>query len=1054
MRICVLFLCLAVSVPLYGARLTTSGGDVYYPAVGVINPEQGTVQLTVTPNVDLKNLRDGWPFVFRVCGKEGPRSARTAIGVFSAPGKNGGLSAVIRGGKWRFGTVDRNSPVKAGQRVNMALTWGPAGFFFYVDGRLVGSSRFPDRIIPLSPYFYVGALGPFFVSRIAVSAEQLPKERLHFDSSRPFPAEAGDALLANDLAEPHFSAAPEFRKSRFVSFVPFDLTAARILYENERPVLRFIGNNFSEKAMILPVRMELTSADNAPRTVTRSVTLPANSVQKTVTVPLSPLPPGFYQVTVQAGKLDPRSFTLSVQPRIAGTAGKLADYLGAAGTAEPEILGRLGIRWMRSWGQHSEFVWRLVEPANGRFDFRTADTFVDGARANGVNTLAVLGYPPLWAAEPPAPSAESDRYSGQPGRWKPRSVEEWSRYVRRTAEHFKGRVGFYEIYNECDFKTPGKPASFSGTTEDYFNLLKGAYRAVHAADPASKVLVTGFSMVRGAVDSDMPEDLLKLGAADYVDIWNLHSYQVLYNVPEMKRMVHAKKPGMPFWQTEHMWHILKDQSRVRYLVPAINFWFLQERFEKFFTFGWNEYLNNERTHSLSLPLHVFGVCQQFLRICSGYAGTHSGLPADDFDVRHVLRRTDGGYLTAIGSSVGSYALGIANRDAAVYNESGRKVFLKNGTLETGGRLHYVLTKEPLKIVSRKLLKSGQLIANRDFEEISGDAMGGIEHCIPAGWIIRTKYDPAAKVTINPKGGNGKYALNLTTSGKGRVYVFQYLKITSPGSYRITAHFKTLSGAAKPFLHAYGTDPKERYNIRRNFAVPPSDKFEKVSLDIVLPKVPEKPLAVIFGIDKAAGTTVLDDVEMQRLESLRVEEKNAFRIPLSGTPFSAVWKENRREIPFPLMKNAVRKKNVAGIPFASGDEFLAVGGTDWSGVPRSAGVEFAPCPFKRLFLLGNAMYCGGKKRTVLANLVLHYADGTEHTLPLRLGVELGDWFNPIRKEPSPVVIFHSPSYAEYGLFLCEWKNPFPGKKLKRIELRAVSKSAVVAIPSITLERDGQ
>lgn len=122
MRIYVLFLCLAIFVPLYGARLMTSGGDVFYPAVGVINPEQGTVQLTVTPNVDLKSLRDDWPFAFRVCGKEGTRATRTAIGVFSAPGKNGGLSAVIRGGKWRFGTVDRNSPVKAGQRVNMALT--------------------------------------------------------------------------------------------------------------------------------------------------------------------------------------------------------------------------------------------------------------------------------------------------------------------------------------------------------------------------------------------------------------------------------------------------------------------------------------------------------------------------------------------------------------------------------------------------------------------------------------------------------------------------------------------------------------------------------------------------------------------------------------------------------------------------------------------------------------------------------------------------------------------------------------------------------------------
>lgn len=1053
MRIYVLFLCLAVSVPLYGARLSTAGGDVFYPSVGVINPEQGTVQLTVTPNVDLDKLRDGWPFAFRVCGREGTRATRTAIGVFSAPGKNEGLSSVIRGGKSRFGTVDRNSPVRAGQRVNIALTWGPAGFFFYVGGRLVGSARFPDRIIPLSPYFYVGALGPFFVSRIAVSAEQFPKERLHFDSSRPFPAEAGDALLANDLTKPHFSAAPEFRKSGFISFVPFDLTSSRILYEDEQPVLRFLGNNFSEKTVTLPVRMTLESMDHGSHTVTRTVTLPADSIQKTVAIPLSPLPAGFYQVTVRAGELEPRSFTLSVQPRIAGTAGKLADYLGAAGTAEPEILARLGIRWMRSWGR-PDFVWYMLEPADGRFDFRTADALVDGARANGVNTLAVLGYPPLWAAEPPAPSAENERYSGQPGRWKPRSVEEWSRYVRRTAEHFKGRVGFYEVYNECDFKTPGKPASFSGTTEDYFELLKGAYGAVRSADPASKVLVTGFSMVRGAVDTAMPADLLKLGAADYVDIWNLHSYQVLYNVPEMKRMVHAQKPGMPFWQTEHMWHILKDRSRVRYLVSAINFWFLQERFEKFFTFGWNEYLNDERTHSLTLSLHIFGVCQQFLRICSGYAGTHPGLPADDFDVRHVLRRTDGGYLTAVGSSVGSYALEIANRDAAVYNESGRKVSLKNGTLETGDRLHYVLTEEPLKIVSRKLLKSGQLIANRDFEEISGDAMGGIEHCDPAGWIIRTKFDPAAKVTINTKDGNGKYALNLTTSGKGRVYVFQYLKITAPGTYRITAHFKTLSGAAKPFLYAYGTAPEDRCCIRKDFAVPSSEKFEKVSMEVFLPRVPEKPLAVIFGVDRAAGTAVLDDVEMLRLENLRVEEGNAIRIPLSGTPFSAVWTEARREIPFPLMKNAVGRKAVAGIPFASGNELFAVGGTDWNGVPRIAGVEFAPCLFKRLFLLGNAMYCGGKRGTVLANLLLHYEDGEERTLPLRLGIELGDWFNPVRKQPLPAVIFHSPSYAEYGLFLCEWKNPLPGKKLKRIELHAVSKRAVVAIPSITLERGGK
>ena len=54
-----LFLPLALT---FGAVHKENLKSVMYPTAGVIFPEQGTIQITTTPNTDLKDLRDGWPF--------------------------------------------------------------------------------------------------------------------------------------------------------------------------------------------------------------------------------------------------------------------------------------------------------------------------------------------------------------------------------------------------------------------------------------------------------------------------------------------------------------------------------------------------------------------------------------------------------------------------------------------------------------------------------------------------------------------------------------------------------------------------------------------------------------------------------------------------------------------------------------------------------------------------------------------------------------------------------------------------------------------------------
>ena len=88
---------------------------------------------------------------------------------------------------------------------------------------------------------------------------------------------------------------------------------------------------------------------------------------------------------------------------------------------------------------------------------------------------------------------------------------------------------------------------------------------------------------------------------------------------------------------------------------------------------------------------------------------------------------------------------------------------------------------------------------------------------------------------------------------------------------------------------------------------------------------------------------------------------------------------------------------------------------------------------------------------VADLILHYEDGKSAVLPLRTGIELGDWYLPAGKQPEAALRFHSPDYKEYGLFLCEWKNPRPDALLNRIELQARDHGTVTAIPAITLER---
>lgn len=63
----------------------------------------------------------------------------------------------------------------------------------------------------------------------------------------------------------------------------------------------------------------------------------------------------------------------------------------------------------------------------------------------------------------------------------------WREWCRAVATRYKGRVRFYEIWNEPDI------GFWSGTVDEYLEILRAASEEIRAADPEAVILTGGFA---------------------------------------------------------------------------------------------------------------------------------------------------------------------------------------------------------------------------------------------------------------------------------------------------------------------------------------------------------------------------------------------------------------------------------------------------------------------------------------------------------------------------------------------------------------------------------
>ncbi|MDR1223172.1 MAG: hypothetical protein LBL07_09920 [Tannerella sp.] len=159
-----------------------------------------------------------------------------------------------------------------------------------------------------------------------------------------------------------------------------------------------------------------------------------------------------------------------------------------------DLVAKMGARWNRT-----DFSWSYIEHPQGKWSFETHDRVVDRLLEQQIQPLGILLYDVPWA---------------HPAH---KHLDAWLTYVEQTVTHFKGRVRYWEVWNEPNLNQFWENPDGA----DYALLLKATYAKIKAIDPELTVLYGGTSGIPLA----FIEKSFKAGAADCFDGFAFHPYR-------------------------------------------------------------------------------------------------------------------------------------------------------------------------------------------------------------------------------------------------------------------------------------------------------------------------------------------------------------------------------------------------------------------------------------------------------------------------------------------------------------------------------------------------
>jgi hypothetical protein len=218
--------------------------------------------------------------------------------------------------------------------------------------------------------------------------------------------------------------------------------------------------------------------------------------------------------------------------------------------------------------------WHDVEPQPGQWYWDYVDHQVAEAEKRGLAMFAYMGLTPDWALPPEAPA-------NQPGigfRFPPPDDrrEQFVEYCHRVAERYKGRVQYYQFWNEqngCSWVNDG--CSNGRSYALYARWLKIWYAAMKEVDPECVLGIGGLDYHEGVPGHLYLEGLYAEGAKDSFDAINIHPYGIttplyLKAVEDTRRVMLAHGDGHKgIWIREYGWSIKDEDEKAWRLIKTL-----------------------------------------------------------------------------------------------------------------------------------------------------------------------------------------------------------------------------------------------------------------------------------------------------------------------------------------------------------------------------------------------------------------------------------------------------------------------------------------------------
>ena len=192
-----------------------------------------------------------------------------------------------------------------------------------------------------------------------------------------------------------------------------------------------------------------------------------------------------------------------------------------------ELCRRAGVSMARE-----RMRWREVEPRPEQFDWKS---YLKNASLLADRGIAVSGMyhdAPEWA---------KTNTKTLPG-----DLLALFRFNRQVSRVFQGKMSVWEFWNEQDL------AFSTESAWDYAAALKAAYLGFKAGNPGVLVAPGGIAVTSL---KNYNYVVMENGAAEYFDIFNMHTYQPLCDYPALLRNIHRFREKYnlldhPLWFTE------------------------------------------------------------------------------------------------------------------------------------------------------------------------------------------------------------------------------------------------------------------------------------------------------------------------------------------------------------------------------------------------------------------------------------------------------------------------------------------------------------------------